>query len=211
MTHELLADDGWTETIELLGGEDLLTRSARETKAFLRPQGVQSAPDLLRLTRGGFSTKIHLKTPNAFIWTATHYLAHRLMLAGFFASVGNNLALRLFGHTRLVLQRFLPVTKMSSPLVMVGPRSLGSRRGPHSPSLLCSRCATASLNARAAASQATREEPFTDRMISAAFTVKPCFSANSAAVYASFVFSLLRISDSIDLLRLVQALSGLLQ
>ncbi|MER9740774.1 hypothetical protein [Mesorhizobium sp. M0187] len=67
MTHELLADDGWAETIELLGGEDLLTRSARETKAFLRPQGVQSAPDLLRLTRGGFSTKIHLKTPNAFI------------------------------------------------------------------------------------------------------------------------------------------------
>ncbi|ESZ56844.1 hypothetical protein X727_32800 [Mesorhizobium sp. L103C119B0] len=46
------------------------------------------------------------------------------MLAGFFASVGNILTLRLFGHTRLVLQRFLPVTKMSSPLVMVGPRSL---------------------------------------------------------------------------------------
>ncbi|ESX82543.1 hypothetical protein X755_33040 [Mesorhizobium sp. LNJC405B00] len=39
-THELLADDGWAETIELLGGEDLLTRSARETKAFLRPRGV---------------------------------------------------------------------------------------------------------------------------------------------------------------------------
>ncbi|MER8677044.1 hypothetical protein [Mesorhizobium sp. M0037] len=72
MTHELLADDGWAETIELLGGEDLLTRSARETKAFLRPRGVQSAPDLLRLARSGFSTKIHLKTPNAFIWTATH-------------------------------------------------------------------------------------------------------------------------------------------
>ncbi|ESX84974.1 hypothetical protein X727_32805 [Mesorhizobium sp. L103C119B0] len=53
----MLPDDGWAETIELLGGEDLLTRSARETKAFLRPRGVRSAPDLLRLTRGGFSTK----------------------------------------------------------------------------------------------------------------------------------------------------------
>ncbi|ESX51789.1 hypothetical protein X760_31040 [Mesorhizobium sp. LSHC422A00] len=53
----MLADDGWAETIELLGGEDLLTRSARETKAFLRPRGFRSAPDLLRLTRGGFSTK----------------------------------------------------------------------------------------------------------------------------------------------------------
>ncbi|ESZ77835.1 hypothetical protein [Mesorhizobium sp. L103C105A0] len=43
---------------------------------------------LWRLTRGGFSTKIHLKTPNG-IWTATHTWARRLMLAGFFASVGN--------------------------------------------------------------------------------------------------------------------------
>src|SRR5437868_1560685 len=50
MTHESLADDGWAETIELLGGEDLITQSARETRAFLRPRGVRSASDLLRLT-----------------------------------------------------------------------------------------------------------------------------------------------------------------
>jgi Transposase DDE domain len=50
MTHESLVDDGWTETIDRLGGEELIADSARETKAFLRPRGIKSACDLLRLT-----------------------------------------------------------------------------------------------------------------------------------------------------------------
>ena len=50
MTHESLADDGWSETIELLGGEQLIAESARNTRAFMRPRGIRSASDLLRLT-----------------------------------------------------------------------------------------------------------------------------------------------------------------
>src|SRR5713101_4097289 len=50
MTHESLVDDGWPETIELLGGEQVIAESARDTRAFMRPRGIRSASDLLRLT-----------------------------------------------------------------------------------------------------------------------------------------------------------------
>jgi hypothetical protein len=50
MTHESLVDDGWPETIELLGGEQMIAESARDTRAFMRPRGIRSASDLLRLT-----------------------------------------------------------------------------------------------------------------------------------------------------------------
>jgi hypothetical protein len=50
MTRESLVDEGWQETVELLGGEQFITQSALDTKAFVRPRGVKSATDLLRLT-----------------------------------------------------------------------------------------------------------------------------------------------------------------
>src|SRR5260370_42228504 len=50
MTHGSLVDDGWPETIELLGGEQVIAESARDTRAFMRPRGIRSASDLLRLT-----------------------------------------------------------------------------------------------------------------------------------------------------------------
>lgn len=49
MIDESLFDEGWSETIELLGGAALIAQSAKETKAFQRPRGVRSAVDLLRL------------------------------------------------------------------------------------------------------------------------------------------------------------------
>jgi IS4 transposase len=50
MTHESLINDDWKWTVERLGGEESLSASARETKAFLRARAVRSAVDLLRLT-----------------------------------------------------------------------------------------------------------------------------------------------------------------
>ena len=48
MTHELLLNELWTQTLIRLGGETRIAALARETKAFLRPRGVKSAEDLLR-------------------------------------------------------------------------------------------------------------------------------------------------------------------
>lgn len=49
MTHESLTNNDWDETVERLGGAALIATLARETKAFIRPRGIASAVDLLRL------------------------------------------------------------------------------------------------------------------------------------------------------------------
>ncbi|RWK27574.1 transposase [Mesorhizobium sp.] len=73
MTHESLVDDGWAETIELLGGEELIAGSARETKAFLRPRGVRSACDLLRLTLAYCLGKVGMR--GVVAWAAASGIA----------------------------------------------------------------------------------------------------------------------------------------
>lgn len=73
MTHESVVDDGWAETIELLGGEGLIAQSARETKAFLRPRGVRSASDLLRLTLAYCLGKVGLR--GIVAWAAASGIA----------------------------------------------------------------------------------------------------------------------------------------
>lgn len=50
MTHESLLNEDWTRTVDQLGGAEVLSTTARETKAFLRPREIKSAIDLLRLT-----------------------------------------------------------------------------------------------------------------------------------------------------------------
>jgi hypothetical protein len=49
MTHESLLNEDWAHVVDQLGGAALLERSARETKAFLRPRAISTAEDLLRL------------------------------------------------------------------------------------------------------------------------------------------------------------------
>lgn len=49
MTHESLLNEDWAHVVGRLGGAALLERSARETKAFLRPREIDRAEDLLRL------------------------------------------------------------------------------------------------------------------------------------------------------------------
>lgn len=49
MTHDLLLQELWSTTVARLGGAKALSRSAHVTRAFLRPRGVASAVDLLRL------------------------------------------------------------------------------------------------------------------------------------------------------------------
>lgn len=49
MTHESLLNEDWAQVVSRLGGAALLERSARETKAFLRPREISTAEDLLRL------------------------------------------------------------------------------------------------------------------------------------------------------------------
>lgn len=49
MTRDSLVDQDWAEVIERLGGAAALARSARASKAFLRPRVVRTASDLLRL------------------------------------------------------------------------------------------------------------------------------------------------------------------
>lgn len=49
MTHTSLLNDDWQMLVDRLGGADSLEASARETKAFLRPRGISSAVELLRL------------------------------------------------------------------------------------------------------------------------------------------------------------------
>lgn len=73
MTHESLVDDGWSETLELLGGEGLITQSARETKAFQRPREVRTASDLLRLTLAYCLGKVGLRSIAA--WAAASGIA----------------------------------------------------------------------------------------------------------------------------------------
>ncbi|MHB9362983.1 transposase [Mesorhizobium sp. W067] len=73
MIHESLVDDGWAETIELLGGEELIAGSARETKAFLRPRGVRSASDLLRLTLAYCLGKVGMR--GVVAWAAASGIA----------------------------------------------------------------------------------------------------------------------------------------
>lgn len=49
MIHDALFERDWPEVVRRLGGAAALTVSARETKAFVRARGVDSAVDLLRL------------------------------------------------------------------------------------------------------------------------------------------------------------------
>jgi hypothetical protein len=49
MTHESLVTQDWESVVARLGGVEMLNRSARETKAFLRARVIESAADLLRL------------------------------------------------------------------------------------------------------------------------------------------------------------------
>lgn len=49
MTHESLTNEDWGWVVERLGGASLISTIARETDAFVRPRGVRSAVDLLRL------------------------------------------------------------------------------------------------------------------------------------------------------------------
>jgi hypothetical protein len=49
MTHEALLNRDWDRIVRRLGGAEFLARSARDTKAFLRPRVIQTAADLLRL------------------------------------------------------------------------------------------------------------------------------------------------------------------
>lgn len=53
---------GWSQVVEWLGGSEALEASARSHKAFVRPRGVKSATDLLRLAMlygpGGHSLRV---------------------------------------------------------------------------------------------------------------------------------------------------------
>jgi hypothetical protein len=49
MTHASLLNEDWADVVRRLGGSELVERSARETKAFLRPREIDTAEDLLRL------------------------------------------------------------------------------------------------------------------------------------------------------------------
>jgi len=49
MTHESLVRRDWAGVVARLGGAETLNRTARETKAFVRPREIKSAVDLLRL------------------------------------------------------------------------------------------------------------------------------------------------------------------
>src|SRR3978361_1288269 len=49
MRHESLVNEDWTHVVAQLGGADVLSTTARETKAFLRPREITNAVDLLRL------------------------------------------------------------------------------------------------------------------------------------------------------------------
>jgi len=49
MTHESLLTEGWQAFVGHLGGETSLRASARDTKAFLRPRGIRSPIDMLRM------------------------------------------------------------------------------------------------------------------------------------------------------------------
>jgi hypothetical protein len=73
MTHESLIDDDWNEIVELLGGERLIADRARETKAFLRPRGIRSATDLLRLTLAYCLGRVGMRATTA--WAAVSGIA----------------------------------------------------------------------------------------------------------------------------------------
>lgn len=74
MTHsESVFADGWSETLALLGGEELIAQSGRDTKAFVRPRGVKSASDLLRLTLAYCLGKVGLR--GVVSWAAASGIA----------------------------------------------------------------------------------------------------------------------------------------
>lgn len=52
MTPESLVNQDWNGVVARLGGAETLSKSARETKAFLRPRDIKTAIDLLRLILG---------------------------------------------------------------------------------------------------------------------------------------------------------------
>jgi hypothetical protein len=49
MTHDVLLNEDWQGVVDRLGGAAALAESARATKAFVRPRGIRSAVELLRM------------------------------------------------------------------------------------------------------------------------------------------------------------------
>lgn len=74
MNRESLVDDGWLETVDLLGGERWIAESARKTKAFVRPRKIRSATDLLRLTLAYCLGRAGMRATAA--WAGVIGLAH---------------------------------------------------------------------------------------------------------------------------------------
>ena len=73
MTHELLLNELWAQTLIRLGGEGRIAALARETKAFLRPRGIKSAEDLLRFVLAYACGAMGLRSTCA--WAASAGLA----------------------------------------------------------------------------------------------------------------------------------------
>lgn len=73
MNHELLLNDLWQSALSRLGGIAAIDASARQTRAFLRPRAVKSAPDLLRLVLAYCLGGMGLRSTSA--WAACVQLA----------------------------------------------------------------------------------------------------------------------------------------
>ena len=73
MTHDRLLNELWEASLARLGGEAAITASARTTRAFIKPRGVKSAPDLLRLVLAYCLGGLGLRSTAA--WAASIELA----------------------------------------------------------------------------------------------------------------------------------------
>jgi hypothetical protein len=73
MTHESLLNELWQTTVSRLGGGAAIEASAREIRAFVRPRGVKSATDLLRLVPAYCLGGMGLRSTSA--WAASAGLA----------------------------------------------------------------------------------------------------------------------------------------
>lgn len=121
MSHESLIDYDWAETVDLLGGEQWICESARETKAFVRRRGVKSATDLLRLTLAYCLGHVGMRATVA--WAEVIGLAHMsdVALLGRLRNTGDWLArlvCRLFKlddtkHAKGRLIRILDATSIA--------------------------------------------------------------------------------------------------
>jgi hypothetical protein len=73
MIHESLLTQGWEDFVGRLGGEDALRTSAKDTKAFLRPRGIRSPLDMLRMILAYCLGDCGLRTTSS--WAASIGLA----------------------------------------------------------------------------------------------------------------------------------------